>query len=93
MQDATTLFEENVLVLLKQQQEYTSRLVKPVLIGPDRSTVKHTVNVLDSYGPSLPTEKKSLRRDYRQYVDIVGTQARYPDSTARLDNYLTLTQG
>ena len=73
MQDPTTLFEQNVLSLLKTQQEYTKRLIKPILIGPDRGSVQHTVNVLDSYGSSLPNEKRSVRRDYRQYVDIVGT--------------------
>jgi hypothetical protein len=92
MQDATTLFEMEVLTLLKQQDEYKTRFVKPILIGPDRGTVQHTLNTVESYSTSLPTEKRAIRRDYRKLVDIVGTQARYADDTARLDNYLSLTQ-
>lgn len=93
MQDATTLFEMQVLKLLAESPEYVTRLTKPILIGPDRGTVQHTINTIKSYSPSMPTEKKAVRPDYRQYVDIVGTQARYVDNTATADNYLKLTKG
>jgi hypothetical protein len=93
MQDPTTLFEEEVLTLLKSSEEYVKRLEKPMLIGPDRDTVQHTVNTLQSYGPSLKTEISKVRPDYRTKVDIIGTQARYPDNSARLDNFKKLTQG
>ena len=93
MQDAATLFELDVLVKIKASDVYLKKFTKPLLIGPDRSTVQHTINVLESYGPSLSTEKRSVRGDYRSFVDLVGTQARYVDDSARSANYLTMTQG
>lgn len=88
MQDATTLFEIEVLTLLRQ---YLAGKTKPVLIGPDRDTVQHTVNTLSSYDKSNYT--LYARMEYRKLVDIVGTQARYVDNTATADNYLKLTKG
>lgn len=65
MQDATTLWEIEVLIILRQTEAYRSALYKPRIIGPDRNTVDHTINTIWSYGPSLPTEISSLRPDYR----------------------------
>ena len=75
MEDATTLFEIDVLTLVKDSPEYLSKFKKPLILGPDRRTVQHTANTLSSYKPS----ENLLRSDYRSYVDIVGTQARYMD--------------
>lgn len=61
--------------------------IPPKLIGPDRATVLHTVNTLESYRKSLSTEPRSVRRNYFDFIDIVGTQARYPDISAVLDNF------
>lgn len=91
MQDAITLFELDVLAKIKASDLYVKKFVKPLLIGPDRSSVQHTMNVLESYGPSLYTEKRSVRGDYRKFVDVVGTQARYVDDSARSENYLSMT--
>lgn len=73
MQDAATLFELDVLAKIKASDVYIKKFAKPLLIGPDRRTVQHTINVLESYGPSLSTEKRSVRDDYRAFVDVVGT--------------------
>lgn len=73
MQDRTTLFELDVLSKLKKSKEYVSLFTKPLLIGPDRSTVAHTINVLNSYASSSDKENPSIRPDYRSYVDVVGT--------------------
>ncbi len=82
-----------MLAQLKASDNYIKAFEKPQFIGPDRSTVQHTINVLESYGFSLYTEKRAVRREYRKSVDIVGTQARYVDDSARSTNYLTLTNG
>ena len=52
MEDATTLFEIDVLSLIKESPEYLSKFKKPLIIGPDRSTVQHTANTLASYKDS-----------------------------------------
>lgn len=93
MQDATTLFELEVFAKLKASSAYNERFVKPQMIGPDRRTVQHTVNTIDSYGPSLPTEKRAVRPDYRDFIDVLGTQARYPDESASKVNYDYLRSG
>ena len=55
--------------------------------------MQHTINVVESYGASMATEKRSVRKDYRKAIDIVGTQSRYADSSARSTNYEKLTKG
>ena len=93
MQDATTLFELEVFAKLRASKAYNDLFVKPSLIGPDRSTVQHTINTIDSYGPSLPTEKRAVRPDYSEFIDILGTQARYADESASKGNYDYLRGG
>lgn len=61
---------------------------KPKIIGPDRATVKHTVNVLESFSGS----ESFIRPKYKSRVDIVGTQARYPDQSATDYNFKTVSQ-
>ena len=65
MQDRTTLFELDVLSKLKISKEYIKSKKKPFFIGPDRSTVEHTINVLKSYAPDSDKENPSIRPDYR----------------------------
>lgn len=43
----------------------------PYLIGPDRTTILHTLNTLQSFDGSLPL----IRPDYLEQLDIVGTQS------------------
>jgi len=77
MLDPTSLFEINVLDKIRFSPAYTNKDVaeRPKLIGPDRATAEHTLNVLMSYEGSNP----SIRPDYPDYVDIIGTQSRYGD--------------
>ena len=63
----------DVLSKVKSSDAYQTRFIKPVLIGPDRGTVKHTMNVMDSYKPSANQNEPSVRPNYRDFVDIVGT--------------------
>ena len=51
----------------------------PILIGPDRNTVEHSVHVMQSFNG---TNSAQVRPDYRLGIDIIGTQARYGDQTA-----------
>ena len=86
------MFELDVITKLKASDNYIKAFEKPQFIGPDRSTVQHTINVFESYGIHLPYEP-NVRPTYRDFVDIVGTQARYVDDSARSTNYFTLTNG
>jgi len=49
----------DVLAKLKASPDYKEARHK--FIGPDRSTVQHTINVLESYDVSLSTEKRIVR--------------------------------
>ena len=81
MQDRITLFEIDVFTRLRNSISDGKDV--PILIGPDRATVRHSVNTLDSFDGSLST----VRPEYRLVVDIIGTQARYGDQTAVADWY------
>ena len=61
---------------------------KPKLIGPDRATVQHTINLLESYSGA----QDYIRPGYLDFVDIVGTQSRYNDKTAVRGSFRELTQ-
>lgn len=65
--------------------------IPPKLIGPDRSTVSHTLNTLESYRKAMYNDPRAIRRDYLDFIDIIGTQARYSDPTAIEDNFERLT--
>ena len=69
LQDRVTLFELDVNHQLRKQSNV------PILIGPDRATVEHSVNVMESFDGSL----RQVRPDYRLAIDMIGTQARYGD--------------
>ena len=76
MQDKITLYEIDVFTRLRNL--ISEKIEVPILIGPDRSTVQHSVNVLDSFNGELA----SVRPEYRLTIDIIGTQARLGDQTA-----------
>ena len=80
MQDETTLFEIEVLQLIRNS--ILSGESVPILIGPDRATVQHSVNVMESFNGDT-----SVRPEYRLSIDMIGTQARYGDQTAVVDWY------
>ena len=81
MQDRITLFEIDVFTRLRNSISEGKDV--PILIGPDRASVRHSVNTLNSFDGSLRT----VRPEYRLVVDIIGTQARYGDQTAVADWY------
>lgn len=87
MSDQETMWELNVLQLLKRSSGWTALTNKPQIIGPDRATAEHTVNTIESFGP----DHTYIRPDYTSLVDIIGTQARYVDTTATSTNYSTLS--
>jgi len=90
LSDATTQWEMDTLKLLKESDgwENLSDQSKPKIIGPDRATAEHTKNVLETFSGG----SDYIRKNYRDYVDIVGTQARYVDETATFTNYNSLSQ-
>lgn len=70
MADRQTLFEIQVLEGIRFQIEHGPDLDRPLpkLIGPDRSTVLHTTNTLNSF-----KAKVQPRPNYLTQLDIVGT--------------------
>ena len=76
MHDRVTMYELDVLEQLRESERTIGATV-PILIGPDRATVEHTYNTLESYNGTY-----AARPEYRLSIDIVGTQARYGDETA-----------
>jgi len=58
------------------------------IIGPDRGTTKHSINVLSSFHEDV----SYIRPDYKALVDIVGTQTRLADPTAKESNYKILSE-
>ena len=77
MQDAVTMFELDVFTQLRNLDwlkpfypEDERELIKlPIYIGPDRATVQHSLNVLESFNDELT----NLRPEYRLKVDVIGT--------------------
>ena len=49
LSDEETMWELDTVVTLKQKQQWKDLRPKPRLIGPDKATVSHTLNVLNSY--------------------------------------------
>ena len=90
MSDETTMWELDVLTLLKQTETWKALTAEtaPKVIGPDRAETLHTLNVLSSFEESV----SYIRPDYIEQVDILGTQARYVDNTATETNYLQLSK-
>jgi len=63
MSDPTTLFELEVLEKIADSMQYESRI--PILVGPDRATVRGTVNTLLAYEDE---DDNALRPNYRDFV-------------------------
>lgn len=80
--DPTTLYELEVLEKIADSMQYELRI--PILVGPDRRSVEGTVNTLLSYEEDGDDQ---LRPNYRNFVQAIGTQARYPDLTATVANF------
>ena len=85
--DKETMWELDTVVTLKQRQQWRDLSPKPSLIGPDKASVSHTLNVLDSYSDRATW----IRPDYKSYFDIRGTQSRYVDSSATETNFKALS--
>jgi hypothetical protein len=49
----------------------------PMIIGLDRSTVLHSINVLSSFNSGITT-----RPTYTDYFDVIGVQSRGNDISA-----------
>ena len=89
MADRQTLFEIQVLDGIRIQSKNVTQPTNglPKLIGPDRSTVFHTTNTLNSFkGTALP------RPNYLTQLDIVGTQSRGADISSSDDGFTFLIQ-
>lgn len=89
MSDAETMWELDTLVTLKNLPGWKalSDRETPKIIGPDRATLIHSMNVLNSFSGSVAY----IRPAYEDYIDIFGSQSRYIDSTATKTNYLALS--
>ena len=85
--DVTTMWELELLKTLKESQDWLDLRSAPQIIGPDRGTVQHTVNVFSSFKEDV----SYIRPDYKAYVDIIGTQSSLGDATAREENYKLLS--
>ena len=87
MADRQTLFEIQVLDGIRFQIEYGPEIERtlPKLIGPDRSTVLHTTNTLNSFKGEVEP-----RPNYLTQLDIVGTQSRGADISASEDGFTNL---
>ena len=88
LSDEDTMWELDTIVTLKKKDKWRDLLSKPKLIGPDKSSVSHTLNILDSYSDRALW----IRPDYKSYFDIRGTQSRYVDSTATEANFKALSE-
>jgi len=69
----------------------------PLIIGLDRTTLKHSLNVLATFDtpPNVDTEtsgKSRLRPLYTNNTDIIGVQSKGNDISATESNYLSLTE-
>ena len=83
--DFTTLYELEVFAKIRETLEYKDRKFRgtyiPPLIGPDRATLQHSKNTIESFdGEAI------VRPDYRSYVDILGFQAKGHDISATEEN-------
>ena len=89
LSDTETMWELDTLVTIKNKSQWNnlSGSKRPKIIGPDRASVSHTMNVLSSFGAS----STYIRPYYESYIDIIGTQSRYVDSTATMHNYNALS--
>ena len=87
MADRQTLFEIQVLDGIRFQIEHGPQLKRklPKLIGPDRATVQHTTNTLNSF-----KAKVLARPNYLTQLDIIGTQSRGTDNSASEDGFINL---
>jgi len=83
------MWELDTLVTLKKSGKWRnlSSGSRPQIIGPDKASIRHTLNVLSSFGGGATY----IRPDYSSYVDILGSQSRYVDSTATMHNFNELS--
>ena len=65
------MWELDTLVKLKQLDAWTDLNVlnRPKIIGPDRASVSHSINVLESFSGSVTY----IRPSYADQVDIIGS--------------------
>lgn len=94
MADKNTLFEMQVLAGMQFILNFTLNITNstnitslnlPTIIGPDRATVLHTTNALNSFAGNV-----IARPDILQNIDIVGTQSHFTDITSSSDGYANL---
>ena len=69
LSDEETMWELDTIYTLKKKDKWRDLRKQPKLIGPDKSSVSHTLNVLDSYSDRTTW----IRPDYKTYFDIRGT--------------------
>ena len=63
------MWELDTLATMKQKTAWKDLTNRPKIIGPDRATVSHTLNVLSSFSNSATY----IRPNYAGLVDVYGT--------------------